>query len=61
MANTKVVLTMRVKTGHGWSHYPAAYAANGKVNAGVVIVAGQEAMHKTGYYELRFYEGDKSE
>jgi integrase len=25
----------------------------------VVVVAGKEVKHNTGYYELRFYEGDK--
>jgi integrase len=57
MANTKVVLMRRVKTDKGWGHYPAAYAANGRVKPGVVIVAGHEVKHTTGYYELRYYDG----
>jgi len=59
MANTKVVLMMRVKTDLGWGHYPAAYAANGKVKPGIVVVGGLEVKHKQGYYELRYYDGDK--
>jgi len=51
------VLLRRVKTDNGWGHYPAAYAANGRVKSGVVIVAGQEVKHETGYYELRYYDG----
>jgi hypothetical protein len=57
MANTKVVLMRRVKTDKGWGHYPAAYAANGRVKPGVVIAAGREVKHTTGYYELRYYDG----
>ncbi len=57
MANTKVVLMRRVKTDKGWGHYPAAYAANGRVKPGVVIVAGKEVKHATGCYELRYYDG----
>src|SRR5665213_3165028 len=57
MANVQVVLMRRVKTDKGWGHYPVAYAANGRVKPGVVIVAGHEVKHKTGYYELRYYDG----
>ena len=59
MANTKVGLMRRVKTASGWKHYPAAYAANGRVKPDAVIVAGQEMKHQTGYYELRYYQGPK--
>ena len=59
MANTKVRLLRRVKTDAGWKHFPAAYAANGRVKPGMVIVAGHEVNHQTGYYELRYYEGSK--
>jgi site-specific recombinase XerD len=59
MANTKVALMMRVKTDEGWGHYRAAYSANGKVKPRTAVVAGREVEHKQGYYELRFYEGDK--
>lgn len=59
MANTKVVLMRRVKTDAGWSHYPAAYAANGRVKPDIAIVAGKEAKYTTGYYELRYYDGAK--
>jgi len=57
VANSKVTLLRRVKTEAGWRYYPAAYAANGKVNPGVVIVNGQEVKHKAGFYGLRYYEG----
>jgi integrase len=59
MANSKVALLRRVRTNEGWRYYPAAYAANGKVKPEVVIVAGQEVKHPTGYYALRYYQGTK--
>jgi integrase len=59
MANLKVRLMMRVKTDNGWQHYPAAYAANGRVKPGVSIVGGDEVRHLVGYYELRYYQGPK--
>ena len=59
MANSKVALLRRVRTDGGWRYYPAAYAPNGKVKPGVVIVAGQEVKHPTGYYALRYYRGAK--
>jgi integrase len=57
VADSKVVLLRRVRTDGGWRYYPVAYAPNGKVNPGVVIVAGQEAKNSTGYYALRYYVG----
>ena len=59
MANSKVALVRRVRTDAGWRYFPAAYAANGKVKPEVVIVAGKEVKHPTGYYALRYYEGPK--
>jgi integrase len=59
MANIKVGLMRRVKTDQGWGHYPAAYAANGRVKPFVAIVGGREVKLETGYYELRYYEGSK--
>jgi hypothetical protein len=40
MPNIKVTLMMRVKTDAGWRYYPAAYAANNRVKAGVRSVPG---------------------
>ncbi len=59
MANTKVVLMMRVKTDAGWRYYPAAYAQNNRVKPGVAVVGAQEVKHLTGYYALRFCKGPK--
>src|ERR1035441_469908 len=59
MANSKVTLLRRVRVDGGWRYYPAAYAQNGKVKPGVVIVAGQEVKHPSGYYALRYYKGAK--
>jgi integrase len=59
MANSKVTLLRRVRVDGGWRYYPAAYAPNGKVKPGLVIVAGQEVKHPTGYYALRHYKGAK--
>src|ERR1035437_3916201 len=59
VANSKVALLRRVRTDAGWRYFPAAYAANGKVKPEVVIVAGKEVKHPTGYYALRYYEGPK--
>lgn len=49
----------RVKTDAGWRYYPAAYATNGRVIPGVVVVAGEQVKHKTGFYGLRYYRGSK--
>jgi len=57
VANSRVVLLRRVRTDGGWRYYPVAYAPNGKVKPGVVIVAGQEVKNSTGYYALRYYVG----
>ncbi len=59
VANSTVTLLRRVKTEVGWRYYRAAYAANGKVKPGVVIVHGAEVKHKVGFYELRYYEGSR--
>jgi hypothetical protein len=59
MANSKVTLLRRVRVDGGWRYYPADYAQNGKVKPEVVIVAGQEVKHPTGYYALRYYKGAK--
>ena len=59
VANSKVALLRRVRTDAGWRYFPAAYSANGKVKPEVVVVAGKEVKHPTGYYALRYYEGPK--
>jgi integrase len=59
MPNIKVTLMMRVKTDAGWRYYPAAYAANNRVKAGVAVVAGCEVKHPTGHYSLRYCKGSK--
>ncbi len=59
MANSAVTLMRRVKTDAGWRYYPAAYAPNGRVIPGVVMVAGEEMKHKTGFYGLRYFRGSK--
>ena len=59
MANSKVALLRRVRVDGGWRYYPVAYPANGKVKPEVVIVAGKEVKHPTGYYALRYYQGTK--
>lgn len=57
LANLKVSLMRRVKTDNGWKHYPAVYAANGRVKPFMSIVSGEEVRHEIGYYELRYYKG----
>ncbi len=59
MANSKVALLRRVRIDAGWRYYPVAYSPNGKVKPEVVIVAGKEVKHQTGYYALRYYQGTK--
>ena len=59
VANIKVALMMRVKTAAGWRYYPASYATNGRVKPGVVVVAGKDLKHPTGYYALRYCKGSK--
>jgi integrase len=59
MANVKVGLMRRVKTDIGWQRFPAAYWANGRVKPNVSIVGGQEVQHTEGYYQLRYYQGQR--
>jgi integrase len=59
MANVTVGLMRRVKTDDGWQRFPAAYSSNGRVKPNTAIVAGEEVVHGEGYYQLRYYEGQK--
>jgi integrase len=59
VANSRVSLVRRVKTDSGWRYYPAAYAANGKVKPGVVVVNGMDVKYPAGHYALRYYQGTK--
>jgi integrase/recombinase XerD len=62
MANLKVTLVRVCKTENGWGRWPAAFHRNGRLHHNFIQIKKQEkGPYPEGHYELRFYEGLKTQ